>query len=295
MRVVFISADGRLRSGWAIAVYVVSSGFAAAVLFAGSFIALERLGLGQPDLTELGDVRQIPLGLASLASALWGTVVASIAVRQSVRDAGFHGPVGSQLLAGFALGAILVTLASVIPMLVGESELSWPTEPAASLLGAGGVQLLVLAPGSAAEEVAMRGFVMQQLLRGTNRPIAVCATSVLFGVAHLGNPNASLVAAANITLVGIWFALLVLRSGSLWAAIGAHVAWNWFEGFVWGQPVSGLRPAASLFRRVASEGTFWTGGAFGPEAAGLTTVLLGAAILATLVVGRRPDGRANRA
>jgi hypothetical protein len=74
--------------------------------------------------------------------------------------------------------------------------------------------------------------------------------------------------------VGVWFGVLTARTGSLWCALGLHLSWNFCEGFVFGQPVSGLRPGASLLGGTVGEAGFWSGGGFGPEAAGWTAVLL---------------------
>ena len=117
-------------------------------------------------------------------------------------------------------------------------------------------------------------------------------SSAVFGVMHVLNPSSSWIAVVLIALVGIWFGLLRLKSGALWMPIGAHLGWNFFEGFVWGQPVSGGFPKDSLFIAESdSTSTFWSGGDFGPEAAGVTAVVLALAIAATLM--RPPAPRAT--
>ena len=89
-------------------------------------------------------------------------------------------------------------------------------------------------------------------------------------------------------LVGAWFGATMIRSGSVWMPMGLHVAWNFFEGFVFGQPVSGNPPGTSLFvAGPAAPPGFWSGGAFGPEAAGWTALVLVAGLALTLVSPRR--------
>ena len=86
----------------------------------------------------------------------------------------------------------------------------------------------------------------------------------------------------NVALVGWWFGALVVRTGSLWTAIAMHVSWNFCEGFVFGAPVSGLHPGVSLLRASVEPRGFWSGGQFGPEASGLTAVLLATGLLVTV-------------
>ena len=80
-------------------------------------------------------------------------------------------------------------------------------------------------------------------------------------------------------------AALYVLTARLWASIGAHIAWNFTQGYVFGANVSGIPLGPSLYRAepVAGAGPLWTGGAFGPEAswpAMLLGSLAAAAILA---------------
>jgi membrane protease YdiL (CAAX protease family) len=84
---------------------------------------------------------------------------------------------------------------------------------------------------------------------------------------------------------GIPLAALYVLSGRLWAPIGYHIAWNFTEAYVFGAEVSGGQLGRSVFqvRPVAGVSTFWSGGAFGPEASMATLImglLVGAALLA---------------
>jgi membrane protease YdiL (CAAX protease family) len=87
-------------------------------------------------------------------------------------------------------------------------------------------------------------------------------------------------AAAGLFLAGMFLAFAYTRTRQLWLPIGLHIGWNFFEGTVFGFPVSGLGLSGIIEHSVNGPVQF-TGGAFGPEA-GL--VLLPALALGTILV-----------
>lgn len=189
---------------------------------------------------------------------------------------------------GFLIGAVLLTVVVLVPMLAGATTLrfnaAWP-------LRSGLLQLVTLAPAGIGEEMMLRGIGFNALRRGLGNVATVVITSVIFGALHLFNPHASWVGTLIIALVGVWFGIIVVRTGSVWTSIGLHVAWNFFEGFVFGQPVSGNETGPALFKGgVRSASMFWSGGDFGPEAAGFTALALFFAIAITLAWPRRNRG-----
>jgi membrane protease YdiL (CAAX protease family) len=281
VRTVFVSADGKPRSGWAIAVFVAVT----LAAFLGPIVALTAVG---GPITP-GDRRAMLAAWIEVLGTLLATWVGCRMVRQPFGAAGFADPdPGRKALLGAAVTMVLVTVVSVVPYLLGKEGLGGPQVGARTLVSGGAFELALFAPQSAAEEIFLRGFVLQQFRRGIGTVAAVLVTGVIFGVLHLFNANSSWIAAFNIALVGIWLGIVVVRTGSLWMTIGMHIAWNWFEGFVWGQPVSGYAMDVTLVHRTSGDSLFWTGGAFGPEASVLTALLLVALIGISLVA---PLGR----
>lgn len=130
------------------------------------------------------------------------------------------------------------------------------------------------------EELLSRGYHLQTIASGTNLFWGVVISSAVFGLLHLGNPNATWVSAAGIFFAGVYLAYAYIRTKQLWLPIGLHIGWNFFEGVVFGFPVSGLDIYA-LTRIQVHGPEIWTGGPFGPEAGliVLPSLLLGAGLI----------------
>jgi membrane protease YdiL (CAAX protease family) len=126
------------------------------------------------------------------------------------------------------------------------------------------------------EEIFSRGYHLQTITSGLNLFWGVVISSVIFGWLHLGNPNSNWIAVAGIFFAGIYLAYGYTRTKQLWLSIGLHIGWNFFEGVIFGFPVSGL-DMYPLLRINVTGPVLWTGGAFGPEA--------GLIVLPSLIIG----------
>jgi uncharacterized protein len=227
-------------------------------------------------------------GLIAITATLLATFFMCAITKEPVGDAGFRDPDPRRKVGfGFLWGGIIVALAVVVPWAAGHESLGGPNARAATVAAVGLRELGAFVPQSAAEEIFLRGYALLHLRRGIGDVPAVLLTGSLFGVLHLANPESGLLAAFAITLVGIFLGFLVVRTGSLWMAIGLHIAWNWFEGFFFGHPVSGMPAGVALIRRTAADESLWTGGAFGPEKSLPTIVILVACVAAVLFWRRR--------
>jgi uncharacterized protein len=134
---------------------------------------------------------------------------------------------------------------------------------------------------AAGEEGLHRGYAFVQACRAIAFWPAAVLGSGWFLLGHIGNPGETLPGLIVAGLFGLALAYSLLRTGSLWFALGFHAAWNFAQSFVFGFRNSGSEPPASLLSpRV--EGAAWlTGGATGPEASVLmipALVILFAAI-----------------
>lgn len=157
------------------------------------------------------------------------------------------------------------------------------------LAAAGSYRVLAVDPGYAflpalvstgltaavAEELVFRGvlFRLAEDLLGTWAAVAV--SGLVFGLAHLGNPDATVWGATAIALeAGVMFAAVYAVTRSLWWCMGLHFAWNMVQGPVFGSLVSGAGSASGWLRADFPGPEWLTGGRFGIEASVVTVVLL---------------------
>lgn len=191
---------------------------------------------------------------------------------------GFHAgrESGGEFSAGLLVGAALVGSVVVVMSMVGGIRWAW--EPGAA--GEVGVAVLralvILAIPAAAEEALLRGYVFQLSAREWGWGITLAWTSVAFALLHGANPALGWVALANLALAGVALGLLVLRTGSLWWATGAHLGWNWGQVAL-DLPVSGLELVDVPVLAPVTGGPHWLGGGgFGVEGSVLATAALAA-------------------
>jgi membrane protease YdiL (CAAX protease family) len=147
--------------------------------------------------------------------------------------------------------------------------------------------IAVLAIGAAGEELLFRGYGLQQLIRATNPWIAIAGTSLVFGLMHGSNPDASGPGIANTSLFGALFGLALVRLRSWWTPFGMHFGWNATLATI-GANVSGLRIKLTGIALAPHGPPLWTGGDYGPEASLLTSFAVAAA---GYILWKLPPGR----
>jgi membrane protease YdiL (CAAX protease family) len=115
------------------------------------------------------------------------------------------------------------------------------------------------------EELLMRGYWLQNLSAGLSQSLGILLSSAVFALAHWFNPNLDWLGLLGLFLAGLFLAYGYLRTRQLWLPIGLHLGWNFFEGTLFGFPVSG-QYQYQLIRQTVTGPDLVTGGAFGPEA-----------------------------
>jgi membrane protease YdiL (CAAX protease family) len=258
--VVFFNQQHHLRAGWRIGIFL-------ALLIGLS------LGLVVPILLVSLDFAYPAIGVTV---AVCTFVVLKMVDKRPFISVGLalHSRIWIEILQGFIVAAVQVTIVVLIQIPAGYLTFSWNPLSPTNIISTFALQFAFFLMVAFTEELFFRGYIFQTLIDGTNTVIALIVMSTGFGVAHFFNPNATVLGTINIVLVGIWFSIAYLRTRSLWMPIAFHFSWNFFLGYVFSLPVSGLNTPDHLFT-VHQVGPEWlTGGAFGPEGGALATAVL---------------------
>ena len=125
------------------------------------------------------------------------------------------------------------------------------------------VALLLLPLQVAAEEIVMRGYLMQAVaLLSKHRWIPLLVTSLLFGLLHFANPETGefgfLPAMYGYIFMGLFLGLITLLDDGLELPIGIHFANNLYAATITTYPAAAL-PLPALFS--ISELNIWTANA----------------------------------
>ncbi|MEP6481492.1 MAG: type II CAAX endopeptidase family protein [Rhodoglobus sp.] len=167
-----------------------------------------------------------------------------------------------QALLGIATGLVFIGVSSLVVAALGGYRFEWTPQHAGAVVAP---TIVAAVAAGVVEELVFRGLALQAIEKLAGSWIALAATSVFFGLAHLGNPGATIWGAIAIAIeAGVLLGAAFLWRRSLWFVIGLHFAWNTAEGLL-GIPVSG-NTVSGLFTVTSSGPDILTGGAFGLEA-----------------------------
>lgn len=240
-----------------------------------------------------------PVAGAVLQTAAVGGSVAVVGHaldRRRLRDFGFRFSRQWYLDLGFglALGALLMTGVFALELALGWIRVTGVLvgTPATGLSAA----LLLFVCVGFYEELLSRGYQLTNVAEALRTlgevpavAVATVSTAALFGLLHYANPAASVRSSVLVALGGVFLALGYVLTGELAIPVGVHVTWNFFQGAVWGFPVSGLPFRTSVVAVDQRGPALFTGGQFGPEAGlvGLAAVIVGSAAILAYVRWRR--------
>jgi len=285
----FINEEGRLRSGWRLAIFaaafLICALLSQVLLLAGLTVVLHR-------------------SIADLASSSWSFVAGHGSILISATLVGWacgrlleelpftalgcsrHPGWLKNLGIGSALGTASLFLAALLATATRGIHFRFDPAGAGPIGQTLAVSALLFLFAAAAEEILFRGYPLQTLTRARLAWLGVLLTSVPFAAVHLKNPNAVPgFTFVNTALAGLWLAAAYLRTRSLWLPIGLHWAWNWAQASLLGLPVSGIqRIAPAPLLQAVNAGPDWlTGGSYGIEGGAACTVAL---LISTLVIWR---------
>ncbi len=170
--------------------------------------------------------------------------------------------------AGIAVGAGLLAVSITIIAVLGYYEVTG-SNPASVMLP---TFAMAIASGYV-EEVLFRGVLFRIIEESLGTWIALALTSLLFGFAHMMNPNATLFSSFAIAMeAGVLLGAAYVLTRRLWLAVGIHFAWNFTQGGIFGGRVSGITMDGLLESQLSGP-TLFSGGEFGVEASIFALVL----------------------
>ena len=281
-------SDRRLRTLWRLILHVI--------LVAVAVIAIELLqSLAFDDEEESFAIGIAGMALSALAVVVGTLLAARFLDRRPVSDLGLQFTSGwwRDLGYGLFLGAFLMLLIFLVELALGwvtVEEILFTSRSVPFGLAIFWPLAQFLAVGIY-EELVSRGYQLKNMAEGLSfRPkglkkgmlVAWLISSAIFGLLHAANPNATTISTVNLFLAGLFLGLPFILTDQLAMPIGIHITWNFFQGNVFGFPVSGTSANETTFIAVHQGGPeLWTGGAFGPEAGllGLAAILVGSLLV----------------
>ena len=268
--------ETRLRAGWRIIIQ-----FVIFFLIISVFELLDSFLIGYLPRSPFSQSKSVLVPLEMLTAIFFSVWLAGKLIdKREFKDFGFNLTKSwwYDLTAGLVIGAILISFifftefAAGWLLIVNNSqngiEITTFVIPIAICL----ISYILV---GFYEELHIRGYILTNLSEGFNfnesNPkiaiiIATVFISLLFGLAHAFNPNASLISSLCLTITSLVWASAYILTGKLAISIGIHITWNFFQGCIYGFPVSGISLGTSFISIQQNGPEIWTGGSFGPEA-----------------------------
>ena len=263
---IILGDDGKLRPLWR-ALAFVGTGTYVVPLAIGPPLAwlADRLGIGNelsPASISIGECATLLTALGSTALFAWYEKRRvddyGLPLRQAFRGRFWEGCALGAASAGLvALGMVALHGMTVDGLALHGIRILWA---ALAWLGAN----LLIGLG---EELWYRSYLLQTLWKSLGFWPAAAAIALLFASDHYFYKQGENVWDV-ITLVSlsIWICYSVLRTGTLWLAVGFHVAFDYMQLFVIGTKNGNLVPVDHLLN-ASFQGPAWiNGGVLGTEA-----------------------------
>jgi len=265
----FIStSETRLRAGWRILIQTLAMGIIMACVFVPFVLYPDFINSGAGLLlSQVSELFAITLSVFFARRLLDKRTFSSLGLkikRLSLID----------VLAGFGIAFLMMGLVYLFELSMGWvtfDGFAWTKDPIWTVISQTLFYLFAYILVGWNEELLSRGYHLQNLASGLDMKWAVIIASILFSLLHVLNPYASWTSLIGIFLAGVFLGYGYTRTRQLWLPIGLHIGWNFFEGVVFGFPVSGTINY-TLIDTVVNGPELWTGGSFGPEA-GLVILL----------------------
>ncbi|THV22079.1 CPBP family intramembrane metalloprotease [Glycomyces paridis] len=202
--------------------------------------------------------------------------------RRAVAEVAAKGAFAKTAL-GTLIGVALFAAVIANIALLGYYEVDGLGDPtgAVGLLG-------FMAAAAVTEELMFRGILFRITEQRTGTWIALALTGLLFGGAHLLNPNATLWGAVAIAVeAGGMLGAAYIATRNLWLPIGLHFGWNIAGSALFSTEVSGAGTPQGVLDAAMEGPSAITGGGFGPEGSVYSVVFGAVMTLVFLWIAKR--------
>jgi uncharacterized protein len=202
--------------------------------------------------------------------------------RRAVSELSLPG-MGKQFGVGLLIGAGLYTACELILMGLGIYRIDG-LNPWGYMVPA----IAMALSSSVFEELLFRGVLFLSVEKWFGSWVALVVSSLVFGLTHLINPQATIEGALFIAVeAGILLAAALILTRRLWLSIGFHMAWNYTQSAIFSGIVSGNEAEQGLIRSTMQGPDWLTGGNFGVESSVLSLVLCTTTGIVMLVMAVR--------
>jgi membrane protease YdiL (CAAX protease family) len=169
---------------------------------------------------------------------------------------------GKELGIGLLIGFGLYAASVLVLMMMGIYKIQG-FNPASFML----LSVAMALTSAVFEELLFRGVLFRIVEEWLGSWISLVVSSLVFGLVHLMNPEATLTGAIFISVeAGILLAAAFMLTRRLWMSMGFHFAWNFTQSGIFSGIVSGSDSAPGLIKPVIDGPALLTGGQFGLEA-----------------------------
>jgi membrane protease YdiL (CAAX protease family) len=223
----------------------------------------------------------IAVAMALVAMAVyvaWGKLIERREVAElSLPGAGREWAIGGLIGVVLYAGCVLLLMAVGMYRIEGLNPLSYMIPAAAMAV-----------KSSVFEELVFRGVLFRSVEDMAGSWVAIIVSSLVFGLLHLINPDATIAGAVYIAIeAGLLLAAAYLVTRRLWMAIGYHMLWNYVQSAVFSGIVSGGVSLPGLLQAKIEGPSFYTGGTFGMERSIFALVLCTITGVVMLVIAMR--------
>ncbi len=266
VRTVFLGPGG-LRAGWGLAFYV-------AMFYVLQFVATRWAGSVELGASGLWSMMLMEFGL--LVAAVAPAVLLGYVEKRTWGSYGLPGrpAFGKLFWMGTAWGFASITLLMVTMYGMRVFDFGHLAIHGGRIVRFALFWAVYFLLVGFFEEFLLRGYSQFTLTRLIGFWPSAVVLSCTFGLIHLQNAGEEWTGLLAAAAIGFFFCLTLRRTGSLWFAVGFHMAWDWGETFFYSVPDSGTIFPGHLLKSSFHGPRWLTGGMVGPEGSVICFVVI---------------------